>query len=171
MRNVPVLVVTGYSGSGKTTLIERLVAELGRRGYRTGVVKHHRHPVETGSGRHDSERLLESGAVAVGLVGDEGASLHWPALLAPGLADLAALMDADVVLAEGYKSTAGPRLIVYGGRPQSVEELAPGREVVAVVGEVSGRQWPWPNLARDDVVGIADCIEAWLMRRRVVPPG
>ena len=39
----PVLGVTGWKNSGKTTLVERLVAELVRRGRRVSTVKHAHH--------------------------------------------------------------------------------------------------------------------------------
>ena len=39
----PALSIVGRHNSGKTTLIERLIAELVRRGHDVGSVKHHSH--------------------------------------------------------------------------------------------------------------------------------
>ena len=165
-QQVPILVITGYSGSGKTTLIECLVVELAARGQRTGVVKHHRHPMVADARMRDSERFLASGAAAVGTIGTDSVALTWPSAGAPDLVKLSGLIEADLVLAEGFKSTTGPRLVVYGERPESVAELAPGRDVVAVVGEAPSPGWSWPSFRRDDIAGIADCVEAWLKGQR-----
>jgi molybdopterin-guanine dinucleotide biosynthesis adapter protein len=170
-RRVSTLVVTGYAGSGKTTLIERLVVDLGQRGLRVGVVKHHRHPGVLQDGAKDSERYAAAGAAAVALMGPAHTSVVWPAAAAPSLDELAALMPADLVLAEGFKGTAGPRLIVYGERPESVAELSEGRSVVAVVGEGGPVAIACPQYRRDDVGAIADCVVRWLRERQAADRG
>lgn len=170
-RTVPVLVVTGYSGSGKTTLIERLLPELRRRGLTAAVVKHHHHQGVLQPEARDSERYARAGAAAVALMGAEYTSVLWPAATAPDVEALAALMPADLVLAEGFKGTAGPRLIVYGERTQSVAELAEGRAVIAVVGEGDVPGCAWPRYGRDDVPAIADLIERWLREQPAASRG
>ena len=38
---VPAIAFIGYQNSGKTTLVEKVIAELTRRGLRVGSLKHH----------------------------------------------------------------------------------------------------------------------------------
>lgn len=38
----PIISIIGRSGAGKTTFLTKLVSELGRRGYRVAVLKHHK---------------------------------------------------------------------------------------------------------------------------------
>ncbi len=59
---IPLLSFVAKSGSGKTTLIEKLVAELKRRGYRIAVVKHHAHTTPIDGRGKDSWRFAEAGA-------------------------------------------------------------------------------------------------------------
>lgn len=40
---VPAIAFIGYQNSGKTTLVEKVIAELTRRGLRVGSLKHHGH--------------------------------------------------------------------------------------------------------------------------------
>lgn len=40
---ISVISVVAKSGTGKTTLLEKLIAELKRRGYRVGAMKHDAH--------------------------------------------------------------------------------------------------------------------------------
>ncbi|MEJ2754047.1 MAG: molybdopterin-guanine dinucleotide biosynthesis protein MobB, partial [Chloroflexota bacterium] len=41
MLSIPIVSIIGKSKSGKTTLLEKLIAELKRRGYRVATIKHH----------------------------------------------------------------------------------------------------------------------------------
>ena len=58
----PVLGVTGWKNSGKTTLVERLVAELVRRGRRISTVKHAHHDFDIDVTGTDSFRHRQAGA-------------------------------------------------------------------------------------------------------------
>ncbi|MCK4242893.1 MAG: molybdopterin-guanine dinucleotide biosynthesis protein B, partial [Dehalococcoidia bacterium] len=61
----PVISIVGKSKSGKTTLIERLVAELKRRGYRVATIKHSPKGFELDQPGKDSWRHAQSGSDAV----------------------------------------------------------------------------------------------------------
>jgi predicted GTPase len=64
---VPVISVVGRSGVGKTTALVPVIAEIKRRGYRLGVVKHHVHDFEIDQPGKDSWRHAQAGADAVAL--------------------------------------------------------------------------------------------------------
>jgi len=55
--SIPVISVVAKSGTGKTTLLEKLIAELKRRGYRVGAMKHDAHQFDIDREGKDSWRL------------------------------------------------------------------------------------------------------------------
>ena len=107
--------IAGFSGSGKTTLIERVIPQLTGRGLKVAVIKHTHHDFDMDRPGKDSWRVREAGAATVLLSSD-----HRTALLTehrdtpPTLADLLAkLPPCDLVLIEGYKREAIPKLEVH----------------------------------------------------------
>ena len=62
---IPIVSIVGKSDSGKTTLIEKLLPELGRRGYRVATVKHDVHGFEVDREGKDSWRHKKAGAHTV----------------------------------------------------------------------------------------------------------
>ncbi len=111
-----VLGIAGWSGSGKTTLVLKLLAALRRRGLRVSTVKHAHHAFDIDRPGKDSHEHRRAGASEV-LV---ASSRRWALIheLGPGgeppLAELLArLSPVDLVLVEGYKRAAHPKLIVH----------------------------------------------------------
>lgn len=107
--------IAGYSGSGKTTLIERVLPLLSARGLRVAVIKHTHHDFDIDQPGKDSWRARQAGAAAVLLSSDHRTALlieHRDAPLT--LANLVALLPpCDLVLVEGYKREAIPKLEVH----------------------------------------------------------
>lgn len=126
--------IAGYSGSGKTTLIERVLPRLNARGLRVAVIKHTHHDFDIdpppGGGRgcqdaeaptstrrpgKDSWRVRTAGAAAVLLASDHRTALLIEHRDTPPT--LEALLDqlppCDLVLVEGYKRSAIPKLEVH----------------------------------------------------------
>jgi molybdopterin-guanine dinucleotide biosynthesis protein B len=157
----PILVVAGYSNSGKTTLIERLVPELRGRGLRVGVIKHISSHFDLDTPGKDTHRFWESGAEAVGMLAPDRTVAMWRDANAD-LPTLASLMPVDLVLVEGFRSGQRPRILVTGGREDAAREWGEGREVVAAVGGLEA-EGPWPVHSPEDVAGVADRVEAWLL--------
>lgn len=139
----PVVAVVGWQDSGKTTVTAALVRELSQRGLRVAVIKHDPHGHETDRPGKDTYVHRQAGAVATALAGPELFTL-WERPAGPLTLAAAArrLPPVDLVLAEGWKGEAVPRVAVV--RPEARGEapalLGPG-EVVAVVGE--------PGVARE----------------------
>lgn len=112
-----VLGIAGWSGSGKTTLILSLIGELCRRGVRVSTIKHAHHKVEIDTPGKDSYEHRAAGAYEVMLItGKRFALMHDfpnPEEETP-LYDLVAKMaPVDLLLIEGFKSYAHPKLEVH----------------------------------------------------------
>lgn len=152
--------VTGWKNSGKTTLTERLVAEIAGRGFRVSTVKHAHHDSEVDHPGRDTYRHRQAGAGQVILSSPN----RW-ALMSelrgqpePSLGRLLAMLDpCDLVLVEGYKREAHPKVEAHRvatGRPL----LTPDNPTVRAVASDGAPQVAVPMFHLDDVRGIADFI-------------
>ena len=115
--------IAGYSGSGKTTLMEKLLPRLTACGLRVSVLKHAHHDFDIDRPGKDSFRHRQAGATEVLLA----SSARWVLMSElradpePSLAEYVAhFSPCDVVLVEGFKQEAIPKLEVYrpaNGKP------------------------------------------------------
>jgi molybdopterin-guanine dinucleotide biosynthesis protein B len=148
--------VTGWKNAGKTTLVERLVAEFVRRGWRVSTVKHAHHDVDIDQPGRDSFRHRVAGATEVAVVGGRRYAIMREEA-APALADvLARLAPADLVLIDGYKREAHPKIEVrVAGAPSLAAE---DPNIVAIASDERPSETLLPWFRRDDIAGIADFI-------------
>ena len=108
--------IAGHSGMGKTTLLERLVPELRARGLRVSLIKHSHKDIEIDRPGKDSYRLREAGCHEVLLLGRQRWALMHELRGAeePPLDYLLdRLQDCELVLVEGFKGGAFPKLEVW----------------------------------------------------------
>jgi molybdopterin-guanine dinucleotide biosynthesis protein MobB len=143
--------VIGKKHSGKTTLTVRLAAELHRRGYRVMTIKHGTHtfnldPATTDTYRHYHEGNAER--VAMASPDKFALVIRWAEELGPEEIAERYMSDADVVLCEGFKLSALPKIEVYR-RAAHAEPLytagSPQAETyVAVVTDVDDLEIPVP---------------------------
>ena len=150
--------ITGWKNAGKTTLAERLVAEFVRRGWRVATVKHAHHAADIDKPGTDSFRHRAAGATEVALVtGARYAIMREQAetTLAEVLARLA---PADLVLVEGFKRDAHPKIEVRGAEaePMTMHE----HNIVAIAADTQPADRTLPWFRRDDIAAIADFIAA-----------
>jgi len=169
MKSTPILVIAGYSGTGKTTLIERLLPELARRGHCVGVVKQVGHAMQFDKSGKDSDRFWRAGAEAVGVVSGERIVLMQRARGEIDLQAMADQMGVDLVLAEGFKHSDWPKLLVAGDDVQAAISLGHRSQVIGIVSS-SAHNFPWPRFSHDDINSIAACIEQWLRRQQASVP-
>src|SRR3954469_17900300 len=114
----PALCIVGRKNSGKTTLTVALAAELGRRGRRVATIKHGHHAFETDEPGRDSWRHFNDGqAEATIMAGTGKIALVMRIDGEPGperlVAELYAGRGYDLVLVEGWKHGALPRVEIF----------------------------------------------------------
>jgi molybdopterin-guanine dinucleotide biosynthesis protein B len=123
------LAVVGRKHSGKTTLVVRLAAELTRRGHRVMTIKHGHHtfnldPSTTDTYRHyhegHAERVVMAAPDKFALV------MRWEEELPPESIAERYLHDADIVLCEGFKRAALPKVEVFREVVHDAPLYAPG---------------------------------------------
>ncbi|MCE2999273.1 MAG: molybdopterin-guanine dinucleotide biosynthesis protein B [Betaproteobacteria bacterium] len=106
----------GYSGSGKTTLIERLIPLFTARGLRVSLIKHAHHTFDVDQPGKDSFRHRHAGCTEVMVTSSRRWALMHELRGAPepGLSEqIARLSPCDLLLVEGFKREAIPKLEVY----------------------------------------------------------
>ena len=152
--------VIGWKNSGKTSLMERLVAEITARGHSVSTVKHVHHDVDLDIPGKDTYRHRQAGARETIL-----ASAHRFALMVehrgpePDLQTvLARLAPVDLVLVEGYKRDAHPKVEVW--REATTQPLIqPGDALVrAVATDAPLGNLPVPILDLNNTKAVADFI-------------
>lgn len=105
--------VIGWKNSGKTGLMERLVAEIGARGFTVSTIKHAHHEFDVDQPGRDSFRHRAAGAQEVMLSsGKRWALMH--ELRGASEVGMPALLEkmspVDLVLVEGFKTEAHQKL-------------------------------------------------------------
>jgi molybdopterin-guanine dinucleotide biosynthesis protein B len=161
----PLIGVAGWKNSGKTTLVERLVTHFVARGWRVATIKHAHHAATVDDGATDSARHRRAGAAAVALVTPTQLAIVEPYDEGdePTLRDVAArLGPADLILVEGYKTAAIPKLEIRRRTGRPGPALASNDpHVFAIVTDHEPDDASHPGLpvfALDDIAGIADLV-------------
>jgi len=136
-----VMGIVGRSGSGKTTLLTDLIPELTGRGLSVSTIKHTHHDFDMDQPGKDSYRHREAGAREVLLTSARRwALLHeLQAEPEPDMDELLERMSpVDVLLVEGFKSHAYPKVEVH--RPAAGHPLLAAKDtsVVAVATDATG---------------------------------
>jgi molybdopterin-guanine dinucleotide biosynthesis adapter protein len=163
-----VIGLAGWSGSGKTTLLTRIIPVLSRRGLKVATIKHAHHAFDIDRPGKDSWLHREAGASEV-LV---ASSRRWALIhelrdeSEPPLPELLAkLSPADLVIVEGFKRHAHPKLEIYRaavGKPF----LYPQDDcIVAIASDAPLPAAQLPVLMLENIEGIADVLVAEAMPR------
>ncbi len=110
--------IAGYSGSGKTTLIEKLIPLFTARGLKVSLIKHAHHTFDVDQAGRDSYRHRHAGCNEVLVTSSRRWALMHELRGAPEptLRELIKHIAAcDLLLIEGFKHEAIPKLEVYRG--------------------------------------------------------
>lgn len=151
--------VIGWKNSGKTSLMERLVADITGRGFSVSTVKHVHHTVDLDQPGKDTFRHRAAGAREVVLASADRFALmvehRGPEPELPAI--LARLAPVDLVLVEGYKRDAHPKVEVW--RAETGHPLIQtGNALVRAVATDAALHLSVPVLDLNDTRAVADFI-------------
>jgi molybdopterin-guanine dinucleotide biosynthesis protein B len=162
-RDARVIGLAGWSGSGKTTLLTRLIPLLVACGLRVATIKHAHHSFEVDHPGKDSYEHRKAGATEVIV----SSARRWvqiheggdaPEAMLPEL--LSRLSPCDLIIVEGYKREAHPKLEVFrqaiGRSP--LHPLDP--RIVAVASDRAFPDAGIPVVNLNDIARIADIVIA-----------
>jgi len=161
MRDTKVIGLAGWSGSGKTTLLTRLIPLLVSRGQRIATLKHAHHAFDVDQPGKDSYEHRKAGASEVIV----SSARRWVQMHEVGdgaeatLAEhLQRLSPCDLVLVEGYKSEAHPKLEVFRAAVGKPALHPDDPRIVAVASDqpIPGIAIPWVDL--NDIAAVADTV-------------
>jgi molybdopterin-guanine dinucleotide biosynthesis protein B len=157
-----VIGIAGWSGAGKTTLLTRVIPRLTARGLRVSTIKHAHHAFDIDQPGKDSHTHRAAGATEVlvssanrwALIHELRGHREWTldALLEK-------LSQVDLVLVEGFKTQAHPKLEVYRasvGKPP----LHPEDENIVAVASDKPVTASVPVVSLDDIEAVADILAA-----------
>lgn len=163
---IPVVAISAWSGTGKTTLLKKLIPALCARGLRPGLIKHSHHNMDIDTPGKDSYELRKAGAAQTMVASPQRWALmtETPDEAQLNLAYLVSRMDhstLDLVLVEGFKHEAVPKLLLFrSDAGHDLSELTLDEHVIAVASDVAV-ELEVPVLDLNDVDGIAQFIVAW----------
>ncbi len=162
------------SGTGKTTLLEKLIAELKRRGWRVGAIKHDAHRFDIDHPGKDSYRLAAAGADTTLITSPEKLALVRKHAAPPCVEEIVAayFADVDIVLTEGFRRSTLPRIEVHRkARGGDFSRGAGGSDPLLIaVASDEELDLDIPVFRLDDASGIADFLEATFLHKGAISP-
>ncbi|MGE0279277.1 MAG: molybdopterin-guanine dinucleotide biosynthesis protein B [Rhizobiaceae bacterium] len=167
-----VIGLAGWSGSGKTTLIRQVLPKLIGRGLRVSTLKHAHHGFDLDQPGKDSFFHRAAGATEVIISSAKRwAILH--ELRDETEWDLGALLTrmspVDLVLVEGYKRDAFPKIEVHraaNGKPL-IQPDDP--HIVAIATDIALPAAKVPLIDLNDIDGVADALQRHAVPLSTVP--
>ena len=167
MSRMRVIGIAGWSGAGKTTLLAKLIPRLTARGVRVSTVKHAHHAFDVDQPGKDSHthRMAGGTEVLVSSVNRWALVHELRGTGEPTLSDLLAkLAPVDLVIVEGFKHGAHPKLEIYRSGVGKPPLHPDDPHIVAVASDAPVASARVPVVGLDDVDAIAD-----LMLARAAP--
>lgn len=162
----PVLSIVGCGKCGKTTMVERLVAELTRRGYAVGTLKHDVHGFQMDHEGKDTWRHKQAGARAVVIIGPDQVGLvrSTPHQEFSVHDAIALLGPVDLVITEGFKRAPFPKIEIFSSvRNEGALLCADDPNLLAVAGDIPV-ETSLPIFDWNDIISIADFVAARLLK-------
>jgi len=158
-----VIGIAGWSGAGKTTLLAKVIPRLTARGVRVSTVKHAHHAFDVDQPGKDSHTHRLAGATEV-LVSSAN---RWALVhelrgsAEPTLKDLLAkLTPVDLVIVEGFKHGAHPKLEVFRAAVGKPPLHPDDPHIVAIASDAPVPSAHMPVIPLDDVDAVADVMPA-----------
>ena len=153
--------IVGWKNSGKTGLMERLVADITARGFTVSTIKHAHHSFDVDHPGRDSHRHRVAGASQVMLAsGSRWALMHeLRGAPEPSFETLLAKMSpVDLILVEGYKREAHPKIECYRTAVSDPLRLHDDNTICAVATDTDVGKLQVPIFDLNETKTIADFI-------------
>jgi molybdopterin-guanine dinucleotide biosynthesis protein B len=148
----------GFSGSGKTTLLEALIPVLVSRGLRVSLIKHAHHEFDVDRPGKDSYRHRKAGCGEVLVTSSRRWALMHELRGAPEPALdelLERLSPCDLVLVEGFKRDAIPKLEVHRAANTEADLLYPHDPHIVAIATDARLEPKLPLFGLDEIEAIA----------------
>lgn len=166
---VPTVSFVARSGTGKTTLVEQVIAELKRRGWRVGAIKHDAHRFDIDHPGKDSYRFTAAGADTMLISSPEKLAMVQQHKTSPLVEELIATYfgNVDIVLTEGFKQSSLPKIELHRAECGSTLLCRGERHDPTLLAVASNEQLQLdvPLLDLNDPAGVADFVEEWFLKR------
>ncbi|MBI2935893.1 MAG: molybdopterin-guanine dinucleotide biosynthesis protein B [Chloroflexi bacterium] len=160
--SLPVIAIVGPSNSGKTRVAEAIILRLVAQELRVAAVKHCPHGHQVDKPGSDSARLFAAGATRV-LMSSPGQLTTIERTEADmTLEEVAVSLDPgyDLLVAEGFKSSTVPKVLVLGA-----EEVSPlPQQVIAVVSDQRVSLNNVPHYSFQQMDALADEVQRRILR-------
>jgi molybdopterin-guanine dinucleotide biosynthesis adapter protein len=154
-----VIGLAGWSGAGKTTLLRRLIPALNARGLQVSTLKHAHHSFDVDQPGKDSWEHRQAGAKEVLIA----SSVRWALMheqqsdAEPSLAALLAhLSPVELVLVEGFKREAHPKIEIHRAANAKPLLHPDDPSIVAIASDAPLHGVAIPLHHLDDIAAIAD---------------
>lgn len=147
--NKPVIIqVVGYKNTGKTTLVCRLTERFKQAGYKVGTIKRDAHDFQIDKPGTDTWKHQAAGADITAITSSQRTAIM--KAYSESLEQLIAQMpEADVILIEGFKDAAYPKVVMI--RTEADHEL-----LLSTKNPIAAVLWPEASsLASSSVQTIA----------------
>lgn len=174
MRRPPIVTIIGTKKQGKTTLTVKLAAEMHRRGHRVMTMKHGSHTFNIDPSTTDTYKHYHEGnAERVAMVSPDKFALveRWTKEKTPEEIAEQFLSDADIVIGEGFKAAALPKIEIWRretGKSMLYEEgSALSAHYIAIATDDADVQAQVPVVLFSDpdwLTKLADLVEEKVMR-------
>ena len=161
MKPMRIIGLAGWSGSGKTTLIKKVIPCLIARGLKVSTLKHAHHGFDLDQPGKDSffhraagaTEVIVSSAKRFAILHELREEVEWdlPALVAK-------MSPVDLVLVEGYKRDAFPKLEIHRAANDKPLIHPEDPHIVAIASDVALPQARVPVIDLDDIEAIADLL-------------
>ena len=155
-----VIGIAGWSGAGKTTLLTRVIPCLTARGLRVSTIKHAHHEFDIDQPGKDSHTHRQAGATEV-LVSSANRFALMHELRGNREWTLDALLEklspVDLVLVEGFKTQAHPKLEVFRAAVKK-PPLHPQDENIVAVASDKLLEAKVPVVSLDDIEAVSDLL-------------
>lgn len=156
---IPIVSIVGKGGVGKTTVIEKLVAELKKRGYRVATIKHSPSDFEIDREGKDTWRHAQAGSDTVTISSPQKIATIRNVDHDHTLAELYRYIgpDFDIIIAEGFKHDKVAKIEVH--RKKLGRGLVCTKDELLAVATDEKLKLDVPQYGLEDAGGLVDLIE------------